>query len=247
MINSSAPDNVVHPLFASDTLRVEYSIKVTGAAAPFMDWKGMFDLPGAFDPRETELVANNFSEFITRMVLQGSLHRFGRLLRERAAKALAAQDPAAQPKSAPRSPTLGGETDWLFGAAPAAEDLKEPDLESMNNYERAIHERRKADKAHERDVMEALSNMEKRSRSKTSPPAKPAAPVVPSAPPPAQASPGPAMRSTAASPSQSPTAPVTAPPKQPRQNSEAEQKASAPATCVPPPGTWGEPPLQKAA
>lgn len=40
MNDSSTPDNIVRPQFADDTLRVEYSIKVTGATGAFMDWHG---------------------------------------------------------------------------------------------------------------------------------------------------------------------------------------------------------------
>ena len=249
MNNPSDPDNLVHPLFASDTLRVEYSIKVTGAAGPFMHWQGVFDLPGAFEPTSAELVASHFSEFLKRMVLQGALHRFARLLQERAAMALAAQKPAAQPKPVPRSPTFRPEEDSHWGTAAAEEGPKQPDLESMDRFERAIDERRKADKAHQLEVMAALSNMGKRSRSKTSPPANPTVPAAPSASPPGQASSEPAMRSSTASPSQPPpaTATVAPPPKPPRQNSEVEQTAFAPANCAAPPGTWGAPPLQQAA
>lgn len=249
MNDSSTPDNIVRPQFADDTLRVEYSIKVTGATGAFMDWHGMFDLPGAFEPRETELVANNFAEFLKRMVLQGALSRFGRLLHERAANVLAAQAPAAQPKPVPRSPTFNSEADWPLGAAPSAEDFKQPDLESMNKFERAIYERRQADKAHERDVMQTLLEMGERAKLRHQPTPPPAEPVAPRSPASAPAVPEPLAQRTVASPSQPPPSATATPPppKPPRRNSEAERKAAALANCVPPPGTWGAPPLQQAA
>lgn len=249
MNNPSGPDNVVHPQFAADSLRVEYSIKVTGAAGPFMDWQGMFDLPSALDPTGVELASNHFGEFLKRMVLQGASRRFCGLLQERATKALAALEPAAVADPVPRSPILESDKGWQWGSAPTGEkELTQADLEAMNPLQRAVYERRKEDRAHQREVMETLAFAGNWSRSKPASATR-ATSAAPSAAPATQTPSEPSQRSPAASSAPPPPASVAtaAPPKTPRQKSEAKQPAPASAPIVPPAGIWDEPPLQKAA
>lgn len=266
MKNSSMHENATQPPIAANTLRVEYSIKVTGAAGPFMDYDGRFDLPYVFEARELELNQNLYSTMIERLVSDGSSRCFGRLLRDHVTQALAAQAQAAeadQPASAPHSTPLAT---WLEefarpGGGPTPPDnLGKPDDDCLDPQKWAAYERRLADWKHSQEVMGVLNHLGKKNplvpQQPTAAPIRPPVPQPPvtphaaaranatSTPPPSAPLRGDSLPTSPPKPAEVAAA---APPKGPRKNSETAGKAFAPDNCVPPLGAWDAPPLAQAA